>query len=471
VEELRAEIDLPCAPDVARAWHGRSGAFERLVPPWVDVRVEERSGTIEPGDRVLLRVRQGPATFRWELEHAAPEGGAGFADVQRRGPFASWRHDHVFRPDGEGCVLEDRVRFALPAPLGWAGGLVRRDLGRLLAYRQRVTRGDLAALARAGALGGAGRTVMVSGAGGLLGRALVPVLALAGHRVLRLVRRPPRGPDERRGDPARGVEPDALADVDAIVHLAGESIAGGLWTRERMRRIRESRAAGTLALVESVRRADPRPATLLSASAIGAYGSRGDEALDEDSARGHGFLADVCRAWEAPLEAAGAGEMRTASLRFGLILSARGGLLARMGAAFRAGLGGPLGDGSQWMSWVSVDDAALACLHVLRNATLSGPVNIAAPGPVRNAEFTRTLARVLRRPALVRAPAVLLRAISRPMADEAFLASQRVVPRRLIDSGFVFRDPELETALRHELGRWPRGSPAGAALTPGPPRP
>jgi uncharacterized protein (TIGR01777 family) len=195
---------------------------------------------------------------------------------------------------------------------------------------------------------------------------------------------------------------------------------------------------------------------LVSASAIGVYGSRGDERLDETSSPGEGFLADVGREWERGLEEAAAAGIRTAALRFGIVISPRGGFLAKVGPVFAAGLGGPLGDGAQWTSWVSLDDAAFACLHVLHRAEISGPVNVVAPEPVRNADLTRILAGVLGRPALLRVPAAMLRALSPPMAREVFLASQRVAARVLPAAGFVFRDADLETALRHALGRGPR---------------
>lgn len=450
--EFRAEVRLPVPPDVALEWHRRPGAFERLTPPWVRVHVEARTGTIEPGDGVALRVRKGPVTFLWRLEHVPPEGGTGFADVQRKGPFASWRHDHLFRAAAGGAVLEDRVFFALPGALAAAHGIVARDLARLFAFRHRVTQEDLAAHARAGAR--TPLTVLVSGASGLVGWALGAVLGGAGHRLVRLVRRTPRAPDEAFWDPARGLgDPGALPRIDAIVHLAGESIAGGVWTAERMRRIRESRVVGTRVLAEAAAALEPRPAAFLSASAIGVYGSRGDEVLDEDSASGTGFLADVGREWEGSVAPAAAAGIRTVALRLGLVLSPRGGLLGKMLPAFRAGLGGPLGDGSQWMSWVSLDDVVFSILHALHRPEVAGAVNVVAPHPVRNAEFARTLARVLGRPAPLRVPAAILRAVSREMADEAFLSSQRVVAKRLPEAAFAFRDTDLETCLRHGLGR------------------
>lgn len=449
--ELTFRTDLPGSAARALEWHRRPGAFERLTPPWVDVRVESRAGGIDPGDRVRLRVRKGPAAFAWTLEHAPAEGGPGFADVQVQGPFASWRHDHLFADRDGGGTLTDRVRFALPGPLSLAEGMVRRDLARLFAFRHRTTREDLAAHARAG--DSAPLTVLVSGAGGLVGSAVCAVLGGAGHRVRRLVRRAVRAPDEVAWDPERGpADPAALEGVDALVHLAGESIAGGLWTPERKRRIADSRARGTRVLAEAVAAARRGPRVLVSASAVGIYGSRGDEVLDEDSADGTGFLADVGRAWEAALEPARAAGVRTVALRLGLVISPRGGLLGKLLLPFRLGLGGPLGDGAHWMSWVSLDDAAFAFLHALHQGDLSGPANVVAPAPVRNADFMRILAGVLRRPAFLRVPAAVLRAASREMADEAFLASQRVTPTRLTAAGFAFRDADLQGALRHALG-------------------
>jgi uncharacterized protein (TIGR01777 family) len=294
----------------------------------------------------------------------------------------------------------------------------------------------------------------VTGSRGLVGSALVAALSVAGHRVVRLTRTAPRHGDERRWDPAMGLaQQDGARPIDAVVHLAGESIAGGLWTQAKMRRIRESRSLGTRALAESLARLSPRPRVLLCASAIGWYGERGDEALDETSAAGDGFLPEVARAWESALDPAAQAGVRTVSLRFGLVLTPRGGLLAKMLPPFRAGVGGALGSGRQWMSWVSLDDVVFAALHALHRADVRGPVNVTAPRPVTNAEFTRTLARVVCRPAILPVPAALLRAVSRPMAEELFLVSQRVTSSRLTAAGYRFREADLEPALRHALGR------------------
>ena len=296
--------------------------------------------------------------------------------------------------------------------------------------------------------------VAVSGASGLIGAALVSSLEAQGHRAIRLVRRMPR-PDEDalRWDPSTGVlTPAGPSVADAVVHLAGDSILGLRWTAEKKRRIRESRTTATRRLVQTLTRLANPPAVLVSASGIGYYGSRGDEVLTEDSRPGTGFLADLARDWEAATATAIARGIRVVNLRLGVVLSARGGALATMLTPFRMGLGGVIGDGAQWMSWIALDDVIGAIRHALTTDALRGPVNTVAPAPVTNADFTRTLGRVLGRPTLIPLPALAARLALGEMADELALVSQRVMPARLLASGFAFRRPTLEDALRAALG-------------------
>lgn len=296
-------------------------------------------------------------------------------------------------------------------------------------------------------------TIAVTGSTGLVGSALVPSLITGGHRVIRLTRGAVRG-DTVRWDPDAGtVDARGLEGMDAVVHLAGENIAGGLWTRERKRRIRESRVRGTRVLAEALARLERPPRVLVSASATGYYGSRRDEILREESAPGTGFLAEVCREWEAATEPAARRGVRVVHLRTGIVLSGRGGALAKMLPPFRLGLGGPLGSGAQWVSWISVDDLVGVILHAIVTETLKGPLNAVAPTPVTNRDLARTLGRVLGRPALLPVPAVALRLMLGEMAEETVLASARVEPARLRASGYVFRHPMLEDALRRQLGR------------------
>ncbi|HXK08581.1 MAG TPA: TIGR01777 family oxidoreductase [Vicinamibacteria bacterium] len=295
--------------------------------------------------------------------------------------------------------------------------------------------------------------VSVTGSSGLIGTALVRLLTSEGHEVGRVFRSP-TAVGAWRWDPAAGhVDARAVNGADVVVHLAGENIASGRWSSARKARIRESRERGTRVVAEAVAGADPRPRVLVCASAMGFYGDRGDERLTESSAPGQGFLADVSRAWEDACAPARDQGVRVVNLRFGIVLSPTGGALARMLLPFRLGAGGVVGTGRQWWSWVSLDDVVGAIRHALTTPGLVGPVNVVAPNPVTNAEFTRTLGRVLARPTFFPVPAAAARLALGEMADALLLASARIVPQRLEATGYVFRHPELEGALRHLLGR------------------
>ena len=294
--------------------------------------------------------------------------------------------------------------------------------------------------------------VLVSGASGMVGSALVPLLKSGGESVRRLVR---DGGDEHDVSwrPERNeIDERRLSSLDGVVHLAGEGIASGRWTAEKKARIRDSRVKGTRLLCEALARQSSPPRVLVCASAVGFYGSRGDAPLDEESSLGPGFLAELCRDWEGATRPAIDRGIRVVRLRIGFVLSATGGGLARMVRPFRMGVGGVVGSGRQWMSWIALEDLIGAIVHVLKAEALRGPVNAVAPEPVTNREFTKTLGRVVGRPTILPMPAVAARLVFGELADELLLSSQRVAPKRLRDSGFPFRWPTLDAALRHLLG-------------------
>lgn len=294
--------------------------------------------------------------------------------------------------------------------------------------------------------------VAVSGASGLIGAALVADLERSGVTVLRLSRQSTPDASSVAWDPARGLlQSERVEGVGAVVHLAGESIGNSRWTAEKKRRIRDSRVEGTRQLCRSLTALNSPPRVLVCASAIGFYGDRGDELLDESSPPGTGFLPEVCREWEEAAQTAADAGTRVVQTRFGVVLSRHGGALQKMLPPFRLGAGGRIGSGRQYWSWVALPDVVGAVRHAIDVASLSGPLNVVAPHPVTNAEFTKVLARLLHRPALFPVPAAAARLALGEMADDLLLASARVVPRKLESSGYTFRYPALEEALRHAL--------------------
>jgi uncharacterized protein len=473
--EFRQSVPLPVPPRDAFDWHARPGAFERLNPPWDPVRLVRWEGGIEDGARVEFTVRMGPVRRRWVAEHRGFTDGRQFQDVQVRGPFAEWEHTHTILPHGDdGSELRDEIRYRLPVgPLGrlFGGRMAERQLRRVFRYRHCVTAGDLSAHAKYSK----GRTmkILVSGSGGLVGSQLCPFLTTGGHDVVPLTRsKTGTGPffagDHAAGstsngekwtsplfwDPVAGtIDREKLEGFDAVVHLAGENIGDRRWTAAQKAKIRNSRVDGTRLLSEALASLDKSPKTLVCASAIGYYGDRGDERLDETSPPSEGFLPNVCRDWEAACDPARNAGIRVVNARFGVILSPQGGALAKMLFPFRMCVGGVIGGGKQFWSWVALDDVVTAILHALATDELQGPVNVVSPHPVTNREFTKTLGRVLRRPTIFPMPAFAARLALGEMADDLLLASARVLPKRLQETGYEFRFTGLESALRHLLGK------------------
>lgn len=296
--------------------------------------------------------------------------------------------------------------------------------------------------------------VAIAGASGLVGKALTESLAESGAEVLRLVRGEPRNSGEVRWDPAAGVlGATALAGCDAVVNLSGENVADGTWSAARKKRILSSRVDSTRTLVQAMSSMQQPPKALISASAIGYYGNRGDEVLTESASLGSGFLAEVCRDWEAEAMRATDAGVRVVCARLGVVLTSQGGALAKMLTPFRLGLGGPLGSGDQYMSWITLNDVVRALRWCISREDIHGPVNLVAPDAVTNREFTQTLAHELRRPAVIPAPAFALRLALGQMADEMLLSSARVSPAVLHAGHFDFEFPKLDEALHALLHR------------------
>ncbi len=438
-------------------WHARSGAFERLIPPFGNITVERVPELREKG-KVVLNVRVGPVSKRWlgVISDVVPN--KSFRDEMIRGPMASWNHHHVFHEAGEGkSILEDRVEYTLP--LGLLGralgrGFAEEKMRQVFEYRHAVTARDLMLHQLAQLRSG---RYLISGSSGLVGSSLIPFLRSGGHEVFRLVRSrsQAKAADAIYWNPEKGF-PDGTAALEGftgVIHLAGEGIADGRWTAGRKARIRDSRVTGTRVLCEALSKLERKPSVLFCASAAGIYGAPGDVAVDETSPIGRGFLADVGREWEAATRSAIDAGIRVVHGRIGIVLSPRGGALKKMLPPFLAGLGGRLGNGRQYMPWIAIDDVVGAIHHALYRHDISGAMNICAPQPVTNSEFTRTLAAVLGRFVGPPAPGVALRLMFGELADAALLNGVRALPAVLLSSGYPFAFSRLEDALRHVLGR------------------
>ncbi|HXX30333.1 MAG TPA: TIGR01777 family oxidoreductase [Myxococcaceae bacterium] len=438
-ERYLARSPMPAPARAVFDWHARPGAFERLLPPFERVEVVQRTGGIEVGSRTVLRVWLGPLPRTWVAVHTALEDGASFRDRQESGPFALFEQTHRMIPEGaDRSVLEDEVHYRLPGgALGQlaGGGLARARLESLFAYRHALLAADLV---RHGALAGPALRVGVGGSHGFIGTALCRFLVTGGHSVTRL--------------PRSGITPAMLEGLDALVLLGGASIGAGRWTRSLRAQIRESRVSATARVVEAMRACARPPRVLLSGSAIGFYGDRGSEPLDETSSPGEGFLAEICQAWEAAARGAESLGARVVLLRTGMVLSPEGGALAKLAPLFRAFAGGRVGSGRQIYSWVALEDVVGAIHFALRTPGLKGPVNLTAPEPVTNGAFTEVLGKVLRRPTPAPVPALAVLAVFGEMGRQTVLASAQVAPRALLEAGFTFRWPGLDEALGFCLG-------------------
>ncbi|TGD86329.1 TIGR01777 family protein [Mycolicibacterium sp. CH28] len=433
-------------------WHTRPGAMRRLVPPWQPMRVVAETESLADGCAVLGL----PGGLRWIARHdpAGYDPPYQFVDALSSDGLLTlpprligwWRHTHRFGDAGQGRTrVHDAVDTTVP------GAALRATF----AYRHRQLADDLAAH-RDAAHAGAGRLVVaITGSSGLVGTALTALLTTGGHRVIRLVRHDPASPDERRWDPSDPAA-DLFDGVDAAIHLAGESIAGRFTDAHRAA-IRDSRIQPTRRLAELAAASAPGLRAFVSASAIGIYGyDRGDVVLGEDSTRGHGFLADVVADWEAATKPAAEAGVRTVAVRTGIVQAAGGGALRLMRPLFAAGLGGRLGSGRQWLSWIGLDDLLDIYYRALYDTRLGGPVNAVGPNPVRNSDYAKALATALRRPAVLPVPSIGPRILLGGQgARELAEADQRVLPTKLQALGHRFRHTTVADALAHQLGRDP----------------
>ncbi|MEO6951383.1 MAG: TIGR01777 family oxidoreductase [Polyangia bacterium] len=448
-EVFERRVELPVSVDELFDWHTREGAFQRMTPPWEPTKVVSNDGVVN-GGRSVMEMHVGPTTQRWIAEHKEVVRGQGFVDEQVDGPFKSWRHEHRMEALGPArSALVDHIEYVLP--LGAVGhffgeGIASRRLDTMFTYRHAVLLEDLS---RHAEYRGVKKRIAITGASGMLGRAIAAMLSTGGHELLRVVR---HGEGGIEWDARSSIEADKLRGVDAVIHLAGENIGDGRWTDEKKRKILESRVDGTALIARTLAALEDGPRTLVSASASGFYGHRSSP-VDETSPRGDGFLAEVCDEWEHAADPAREAGLRVVHPRIGIVLTPEGGALPPLKKAVSAGIGGPIGKGDQGFSWIALDDVVYALFAMVMRDDLAGPVNVTSPHPVDSAGLAKALGHVLHRPSFMPLPAAAVKVAFGERGECLLLDGAVVDPRRLVEAHHRFAYPELDSALRHLLGK------------------
>jgi uncharacterized protein len=460
VKRVRFEQALPCSARALFDYHAEVGAFDRLTPSWEDVEVVQPLVALRDDEVVVLKAKLGPVPLTMCAVHsevkvptANTEGG--FVDEQQGGPFAHWRHQHRFVPDGaDVCRLIDDIEYSLPSlPFASlvAGGYVAARLERMFRYRHDITKHDVRLRGRWGAKR---LRIGITGMRGLVGAELARLCRVLGHEVVPFERTTATStPHAIAWNPDAGtIDVQAASGLDAVVHLAGENIGDGRLDQTKLERIHRDRTQHASGLRTALLRCAQPPKVFVGASAIGYYGDRGDDVLTENAPAGDNAFAHLCSDWEASMTSDAPAIMRTVVLRVGIVLSPRGGALAKVLPLFRAGLGGPIADGNMWMPVIGLDDLADILARAIHEESMKGTYNAVGPEPVTNAQYTHLLSQLLHRPAILPVPAAALRAATGLLADQAVLASARVIPQRLLDEGHVFRHSTARAALAHGLG-------------------
>ena len=452
--EHETRIDAP--RNVVWEWHTRRGAFARLSPPWEKMESISEPIDLSPGGRRTIKMQVGPINMKWVAEHTDLIEGELFSDRMVRGPFKRWWHTHRLSEEDGVTIIRDEVSYDLP--FGFIGRLfgsryVRKMITNLFTSRAISLTRDIGRYQSFSNL--PRKRILISGASGLIGSQLIPFLDAGGHEVIQLVRRKPSKDWERYWDPQNEkLDPSLFDGIDAVIHLGGVGIGDKRWTKKRKAAIVNSRRDSVTLLAETMASLENKPEVFIVASAIGIYGDRGDEDIDENSSHGEGFLTDTVKIWESSADTAREAGIRTIHLRSGIVLSPKGGALGKMLFPFKMGAGGPIGSGKQWMSWISMDDHIAAVQHLLMTSECEGAYNLTSPNPIRQKSFAKTLGRVLRRPAFAPLPGFVVRILFGELARPLLLEGQKVHPQRLLDSGFRFEHQQLEDALRDSLGKW-----------------
>ncbi|HJU34043.1 MAG TPA: TIGR01777 family oxidoreductase [Nitrososphaera sp.] len=452
--------EIPATNQDTFDYHAREGALERLVPPWSILTVTSHEGNIKDGAMSTFKIRLGFIRFPWKAVHFGYVHDLQFQDKMVEGPFQSWTHTHSFKPDKTGgCKMEDKIAYS--PPFGKIGAMllnniIQNNLKQLFQYRHRILSNDISLWKLAGRT--KGQKILITGSSGLIGSSLIPMLTAAGeHRITRLERPSSRHNDIRSHsllwDPARDkVNLKDLEGFDTVVHLAGENIFGR-WTDSKKQRILESRVKSTQLLCNSLIRLANPPSTLICASATGFYGNQGSEALTEESKPGFGFLSQVCKAWEESTQIAKDVGIRVVNTRLGVVLTPKGGMLQKLLALSKLGLGLQFGHENQYISWVSIEDVIGSIFYSIIDSSIRGPINVVSANPVTNLEFSRILARILKSKIMLPLSQKLARMMLGELADSLIVPSTLVIPKKLSFAGYRFINPDLEDTLRLLLGQ------------------
>jgi len=441
-------------------WYNSPGAFRRIMPEWEGIDPIQ-AGKLEDGEETIFKVSIGPIKRTWLARHHSVDHGVGFSDRMIKGPFGAWNHQHTFENDGDVTIVNDNVEYKLPFHIftGWSAPFsVKPRMVQMFRYRTDIVINDLKQIKKTSHL--PRQRVLVSGSTGMIGLQLCAFLEAAGHEVHRLVRPSTKLPKDVNkentvtwNDLTGEVIDGSFENFDSIIHLAGAGIGDKRWSKKRKKLIKDSRVIPTTNLSKIIANLDSPPQALLCGSAVGFYGNRGIEVLDENSESGDDILASICREWEESTKAASNSGIRVVFLRTGIVVSPLGGALAKLLLPAKFGAGGPVGGGKQMQSWISLDDEIYAIHHLMMNESSEGPYNLTAPTPVNQKTFAKTLGKVLRRPAFAPLPGFMIKLMFGEMGKKLVLEGQDVRPNRLLESGFEFTFNDLESCLRNCLGR------------------
>jgi len=444
---LKHQVTLPVDSATLFSWFGREGAFLRLTPPWRKIILISRDPGLEAGNRTHFTVKVGPFTSDWVSEHVDYELNEFFTDMQIKGPFSYWRHLHRFRAlSDDSSIMEDTVRYIPPGgPIihFFFRRMIKRQIKSLFRYRARILFNDFTCITKYQL---PPKKILIAGGSGFIGTELSAFLKISNHEVFLLTRNPKDERDIHWNPAEQTLNPEDVEGFDIFINLSGENIGSKKWTSSRKKAIRESRIESTKLLADTINRLKNPPQTFVCASAFGYYGTDVSEPVDESGASGNSFLASVCKEWEEEAQKA---QCRVVNTRFGLVLSPKGGALKQMLPAFKLGIGGTIGSGTQKVSWITIDDLIYQMYHVLCTDSIRGPVNFVTGDTITNEQFTKRLGRVLRRPTFCRVPKKIIQLLFGKMGEETLLASTSALPKKLLDTGATFAYPTIKKALEH----------------------